>query len=79
MDTTFLTCKEVAEILKIGKSLAYRLISKGEIPSFRFGRIIRVRQADPEKFIAEKIRRDQPALNSISVDIEVEQNSRLGN
>jgi excisionase family DNA binding protein len=47
----FLTGKEIAEILKISKALAYRLIANGEIPSVRFGRTVRVKQEDLESFL----------------------------
>jgi excisionase family DNA binding protein len=51
MATTFLTGKEIADALKISKALAYRLIARGEIPSLRFGRVVRVRTEDLEQFI----------------------------
>jgi excisionase family DNA binding protein len=42
---------EVAEILKISKAMAYRLIKQGEIPAIQFGRTTRVRRQDLEEFI----------------------------
>jgi excisionase family DNA binding protein len=42
---------EVAEVLKISKGLAYRLLQQGQIPTIRFNRTVRVRQADLEAFI----------------------------
>ena len=51
MESTFLTGKEIAQILKISKPLVYRLLAKGQIASIRFGRVIRVRQEDLDKFI----------------------------
>lgn len=51
MYTNFLTGKEVAAILKISKALAYRLIAKGEIPSIRFGRTVRVKKEALDEFI----------------------------
>jgi excisionase family DNA binding protein len=45
---------DVAIILNISRALAYRLLSEGAIPSIRFGRTVRVRVEDLEKFIAEK-------------------------
>ena len=53
MTTNFYTAVEIAELLKISKSLAYRLIAKGDIPSIRFGRTVRVRQEDLDGFIQE--------------------------
>lgn len=49
--TSFLTGKEVAGILKISKALAYRLIAKGEISSVRFGRTVRVKREALDNFI----------------------------
>jgi excisionase family DNA binding protein len=71
MNMTFLTGKEIAEILKISKALAYRLISRGEIPSIRFGRTVRVKQADLEKFIAENTAVDRLALSTNALKSEV--------
>ena len=42
---------EVAEILKISKAMAYRLIQQREIPAIKFGRTTRVRRQDLEEFI----------------------------
>jgi excisionase family DNA binding protein len=46
------TAGEVAQVLKISKSEAYRLIQQREIQGIRFGRTTRVRGADLESFIA---------------------------
>lgn len=51
MNTNFLTAIEIASILKISKALAYRLIKKGEIPSVRFGRTVRIKAEDLDSFI----------------------------
>lgn len=42
MDKILLKPAEVAERLRIGRSLVYELITQGEIPSIRVGRCIRV-------------------------------------
>lgn len=46
-----LTIDELAELLKIGKNTAYRLINSGKIRSIRIGRIHRI----PKKSIIEYI------------------------
>ncbi len=38
----YLTVKEVATLLRIGKSLAYDLVSRGHIKALRLGRVVRV-------------------------------------
>jgi excisionase family DNA binding protein len=46
MPPEVLTVKEVAAVLRIGRSAAYAAVHAGEIPSVRLGRAIRVpRQA----------------------------------
>lgn len=42
---------DVAQILGISRSLAYRLMGQGQINSVRFGRTVRVRLEDLEIFI----------------------------
>lgn len=38
----FLTVREIADVLRIGKSLAYDMVKRGEIGSVRMGRVVRV-------------------------------------
>ena len=47
----FLRAIDVAGILKISKALAYQLIRTKELPSFSFGRAVRVRRQDLDIFI----------------------------
>jgi excisionase family DNA binding protein len=46
-----LTPEELAAFLKIGRTHTYALLSSGAIPSFRLGRLRRVRRRDAEAFI----------------------------
>ena len=46
-----LTASEVASILGLGLSTIYLLIRRNELPCIRFGRAVRVRAEDVEKFI----------------------------
>lgn len=46
-----LTANQVAEILKISKAKAYKMMQQGEITAIQFGRTTRVRQQDLEEFI----------------------------
>ncbi len=41
-DLDLLTVPETARVLRIGRNLAYELVARGEIPSVRLGRVIRV-------------------------------------
>lgn len=52
---TLLTVPEVARRLRIGRTLAYRLVQTGEIPGVRVSRrVVRVRPRDLELFIAHR-------------------------
>ncbi len=51
MSTLLLKPAEAASILRISRSLVYRLIADGQLASVRFGRIVRVRSEDLEQFI----------------------------
>jgi len=51
-----LKASEVANILRISKALAYRLMQQGEIPTIQFGRTTRVRQQDLEEFIGKHLK-----------------------
>lgn len=46
---------DIAERLKISRSMAYKLICTGELPCVRIGRSVRIRLEDLEKFILENI------------------------
>jgi len=46
---------DVAEILKVSKALAYRMLKEGKIPTVRFGKTVRVRREDLDKYIFENI------------------------
>ena len=45
---------QVAEILHVSLSFAYLLMKRGDIPTVRIGKLIRVRQADLERYIQER-------------------------
>ena len=45
---------DVATMLGISRSLAYRMMRTGEIQSIRFGRSIRVKPEALEKFLKER-------------------------
>lgn len=51
-----LKAAEVAEILGVSRTQAYRLMQMGEIPSVRFGqRTVRVRPEDLKRYIEKHI------------------------
>lgn len=59
--TTLLTVKQTAQHLLIGTTLCRELIARGEIPSVRIGRLIRVRaEALDEYIMRSEWRLDNP-------------------
>ena len=45
---------DVAELLNISRSMSYRLLQNGMIPSIRINRMVRVRQRDLQFFIEQR-------------------------
>jgi excisionase family DNA binding protein len=60
--STLLTAKDVAQVLKISKPLAYRLIAEGQLPAVKFRRTVRVRQDDLEAFIQKNVTTNQGGM-----------------
>lgn len=54
MEKLLLKPSEVAQILGIGRSLIYELIARGEIPSVRLGRCIRVPTESLQRWLRDK-------------------------
>ena len=52
MTACLLTCKDVAEILQTSLAKVYAMTKTGEIPSVRFGKLVRVHPEDLEGFIS---------------------------
>jgi prophage regulatory protein len=53
MSRELLRAHEVARLLGIGRSKTYELIARGELPSLRIGRLVRVPRHALEQWIAE--------------------------
>jgi excisionase family DNA binding protein len=52
-DVTFLTVKDIAKYLNLKELSVYRLLKEGRIGHFKFGRQIRVKKEDFEKFLQD--------------------------
>ena len=48
----YLTVKEVAEILRMGKTTAYELVNKPGFPKIRIGRCIRVPETALKQYLS---------------------------
>ena len=46
-----LSAEQLAMYIGCGRTYAYKLISDGSIPSFKLGRLRRVRRSDADRFI----------------------------
>ena len=53
-DALLLKVSEAAQLLRISRNLAYELVAKGELPSVRLGRVIRVPRFGLEAWIARQ-------------------------
>ena len=51
LPTRLLTGKDVAHLLKISSSQAYKLMRRGELPAVHIGKSIRVKPEDLDAFI----------------------------
>jgi putative molybdopterin biosynthesis protein len=51
LPTRLLTGKDVAHLLKISSSQAYKIMRRGELPAVHIGRSIRVKPEDLETYI----------------------------
>lgn len=62
METRLLKSEEVAEILQVSRAHAYMLMKRGEIPTVRIGKVVRVRREDLERYIHEKVQQKNTIL-----------------
>lgn len=58
-----LTPLEVAELLKITKNTVYELIKRGELPSYKIGKKIRIDMHDVEEYINSQKSNSKPSNN----------------
>jgi excisionase family DNA binding protein len=56
----FLTVDQVAQRLYVGRSTAYNMINAGEIPSIRFGRLIRIPLSALDAYLSNKLQANLP-------------------
>jgi excisionase family DNA binding protein len=52
---TLLSPEQLAEYLGIGRTFAYQLLAKKRIPSFTIGKLRRVRKADVDRYVEERL------------------------
>jgi excisionase family DNA binding protein len=54
MENKLLKGGDIAALLNISRTQAFILMKRGDIPTIRFGKLVRVRTEDLEQFIEEK-------------------------
>ena len=52
-DGDWLSTKEAASALGLTPRTLYRLIDEGQLPAYRFGRVIRLKQGEIDSFVAQ--------------------------
>lgn len=52
MDNTLLSAREVSEILKVTRNTVYEIIKRGELPSSKVGKQVRVQRKDVEEYLS---------------------------
>lgn len=56
LSAKLLTVTEAAEILKLGRTLVYELVLRGELKSIKIGRARRIPVSALDEFIAQQVR-----------------------
>lgn len=65
-DAQLLKVSEAAQLLRISRNLAYELVAKGELPSVRLGRLIRIPRSSLEAWIARQSGLPDPPSPAVS-------------
>ena len=52
-DGDWLSTKEAASALGLTPRTLYRLIDEGQLPAYRFGRVIRLKQSEIDAFVSQ--------------------------
>ena len=66
-EITWLSTREAARQLGITTRTLYRLIDGGQIPAYKFGRVIRLQEAEVDRFI-QSARIEPGALEHLYAD-----------
>ena len=62
VSSSYLTLREVAELLKLSEKTIYRLVQQGDIPAFKVGGSWRFRASDIEEWIEGQLEDKKRAL-----------------
>lgn len=56
-EAKWLTVRQACAELQVGKDTLYRWLNEGHLKRFKDGRLVRIRRAELERFLAERERR----------------------
>jgi excisionase family DNA binding protein len=73
-DREWFTVDELREWLGLGRTKAHELVASGEIPSYRIGRLRRIKKADVERYL--ETRRYDPKGVTPSNPLDAEDGGR---
>ena len=57
-----LSPEQLADYLGCGRTYVYGLLARGEIPSFKLGKLRRVRQVDVDAYVGQQLAASQKTL-----------------
>jgi len=77
MREELLTVAETAEYLGCSRTTVKRWIAAGTLPTFRAGRLVRVRERDLERFVAEHTRRRSSTAPDAPAGVILKPGARL--
>ena len=66
-DKRLLKAEDIASILNISLGFAYLLMKRGDVPTIRLGRAVRVRPSDLEDFMQNRLISQEDNLNNREV------------
>jgi excisionase family DNA binding protein len=72
-----LSAAEVAELLGCSPTTVKRRLAEGALPVFRDARLVRVREGDLRRYIAERVQRRAPAAAAAQAGRELPAEARL--
>ena len=77
MRDTLLTLTEAADYLGCSRATVKRWIAAGTLPTFRVGRVVRVRELDLERFVTMHTTRHTSDTSTAAAGVTLESGARL--
>ncbi len=74
--TLLLTVEQAAKLCQISRGLAYDLISRGELPHIRLGRVLRIPRHGLEEWIARQAKVGLPSAPMEAVSLTPQQTAQ---